>query len=470
MQTFLFYDLETTGLNKAFDQALHFAAIRTDSNLNELNRYEFKIKLNKDTIPSPYAFLTHKMRLDDIHLGTSEFEAIKAIHSLLNQPGTISLGYNSLGFDDEFLRFSFYRNLLSPYTHQYANQCSRMDIYPITAMFYLYKNHIIKWPKKDEQITLKLEELNAINQFASGTAHNAMVDVEVTLALAKNLMQEKEMWIYLQNYFNKQHDLERVRQYQTDMVILIDGVFGAKNLYQCPALFLGTHRYYTNQTVWLRLDTTDFSNCLTSELTQYTRSIYKKPGESPFILPANERYTQQITSERLTLANANLTWLKKQSSIITALADHYCEYTHPVYPETDVDASLYTAGFWTAEENAFCRVFHKSSPADKAKLVNNAPSHRISNLALRIVGRHYTNTLNDQQKITFEQYLNRIHANDEQAVPIDHQGKKRLSRLLALQEINTLRQQHSLTAEDTQLLTELENYLSKIEPLKDRIR
>ena len=46
MQTYLFYDLETTGLNKSFDQILQFAAIRTDLNLKELKRYELKIKLN----------------------------------------------------------------------------------------------------------------------------------------------------------------------------------------------------------------------------------------------------------------------------------------------------------------------------------------------------------------------------------------------------------------------------------------
>src|SRR5690348_1510221 len=101
MQTYLFYDIETTGLNKAFDQILHFAAIRTDSSLKELERYELKIRLNPDVIPSPAAMITHRMRLKDIADGVSEYDAIQLIHTWLNQPGTISIGYNSLGFDDE---------------------------------------------------------------------------------------------------------------------------------------------------------------------------------------------------------------------------------------------------------------------------------------------------------------------------------------------------------------------------------
>ena len=36
-ETYLFYDIETTGLNRAFDQVLEFAAIRTDCDLNELD-------------------------------------------------------------------------------------------------------------------------------------------------------------------------------------------------------------------------------------------------------------------------------------------------------------------------------------------------------------------------------------------------------------------------------------------------
>jgi len=39
-KTYLFYDTETTGLNKSFDQVLQFAAIRTDLDLNEIERHE----------------------------------------------------------------------------------------------------------------------------------------------------------------------------------------------------------------------------------------------------------------------------------------------------------------------------------------------------------------------------------------------------------------------------------------------
>ena len=150
MQTYLFYDIETTGLSKTFDQVLHFAAIRTDLALQEMERYELVLKLNPDVVPSPVAMITHHMSLEDILAGTSEIDAVKQIHHWINEPGTISVGYNSLGFDDEFYVFIL-SQLAASYTHQFANQCGRMDIYPMTIMYFL-QNNVIKWPRVDNKI------------------------------------------------------------------------------------------------------------------------------------------------------------------------------------------------------------------------------------------------------------------------------------------------------------------------------
>ncbi|WP_170340892.1 exonuclease domain-containing protein [Ruegeria arenilitoris] len=39
------YDTETTGTDTTFDRILQFAAIRTDYNLNELDRFEIRCRL-----------------------------------------------------------------------------------------------------------------------------------------------------------------------------------------------------------------------------------------------------------------------------------------------------------------------------------------------------------------------------------------------------------------------------------------
>ena len=89
--TYLFYDIETSGTNPCFDQILQFAAIRTDEQLNELDRHQFFVRLNLDTVPDPGASITHRIALNTLQTGMSEYEAIKKIHALLNAPNTISV-------------------------------------------------------------------------------------------------------------------------------------------------------------------------------------------------------------------------------------------------------------------------------------------------------------------------------------------------------------------------------------------
>ena len=250
MQTFLFYDIETSGLNPAFDQVLTFACIRTDLSLNEVGREEIVIRLRDDIVPSPGAFLTHRLDAQILESGMSEYHAALKIHSLLNTPQTISIGYNSLGFDDEFLRFLFYRNLLDPYTHQFANGCRRMDMLPVTLIYYLFCNHALSWPVLEGgSPTMKLEYLTLQNEFkTSGRAHEAMSDVESVVGLAKAFSKHGKIWSYVQSFFDKNTDLERInslgtsklsRTWRMDLALMVSVSFGAECNYMAPVVYAG---------------------------------------------------------------------------------------------------------------------------------------------------------------------------------------------------------------------------------------
>ena len=462
MKTYLFYDIETTGLSKSFDQVLQFAAIRTDLNLKELKRYELKIKLNPDVIPSPYALMTHKMGIHAIEEGESEYDAIKQIHQWLNEPGTISLGYNTLGFDDEFLRFSFYRHLLTPYTHQFANQCSRMDIYPMAVMYHLFKPHVIEWPQKNGMLSLKLEEINAANQFISGRSHDAMIDVEVTLELARRFRQEREMWDYLHGYFNKQIDTQRTQPLQNQIALLVDGIFGSADKFQCPAIFLGNHRHYTNQSVWMRLDLGTLRETTPENVAITTRVNEKKPGtknkksgEPSFILPLSKH---QLTDERIMSAKQNYEWLTHHPEITRCIMDHYLDYTYPDYPEADHQTTLYQSGFWSRDEEFFANRFHAVTPVEKSNLLKPTLTPRTYALALRILGRYFPETLTPAQREEFNAYLAKSYINDPTKAAIDYQGRPRMTPFAALNDIQKIRE-NPISPPDEALLNELEQYL-----------
>ncbi len=460
LQTYLFYDLETTGLNKAFDQILHFAAIRTDLSFQEIERYELKVKLNPDVIPSPYAMLTHHMRLKDIANGISEHDAAKQIHAWINTPGTISLGYNTLSFDDEFLRFTFYRNLLSPYTHQFANQCSRLDIYPMTVMYYLFKQAVLKWPMLEGKVSLKLEALNQANQFVAGRSHHAMVDVEATLAMARVLLQEREMWDYVCGYFNKKTDQDRLQKLGNECALMVLGKFGANKNFQSIVLSLGVHHHYSNQLLWLRLDDKDFSLETKETILKNSFVLQKKLGEPGFILPLKERFTQHTKAECLALAEKNQQWLHDHPEIFNVLAEHHRNFKYPSLPDTDIDASLYLNGFWSPQEETFCKQFLRASVENKSLLTAGIQNPRLYTLAMRIIGRNFPEHLNQQQKEEFNHYLQRAHSSDESTIT-DFRGEKRLTPALALQQIKELRDLHATDAEKLLLLDELEEELKQ---------
>jgi exodeoxyribonuclease-1 len=468
-KTYLFYDLETTGLNVAFDQVLQFAAIRTDLQLKEIERVEIRVKLRDDVIPSPYAVLTHLISTEQMQSeGISEFAAIKKIHNMLNKPGTISLGYNTLGFDDEFLRFSFYRNLLTPYTHQYANQCYRMDIYPIALFYYLYnEDSEIKWPTKEGKTSLKLDAINELNNFVQGQAHDAMVDVEATIAVAKQLMKSEKMWDYCVSYFLKAEDQNRLSKltpafpddsYRLTEGIFVQGILGHKNNYQAPVLNLGQHRHYKNQFIFLRLDQEELRQTTLESIDKTTWAMKKKLGEPGFLLPANERFKKKLSSKQLEQADLNKQWLHDNPKILQAIIDHHLDYKYPSVPEADVDSVLYQAGFLSREDQQLCQQFHRSATEDKVAMVNDFSSTETQELAARVIARNFPQAMNEEIKADYQSYLGKFYSNDE---IVDYRRKAKFNLAQAEAEVQELEKREDLTDEQLHLLEGYKRFIKK---------
>jgi exodeoxyribonuclease-1 len=191
--SFLFYDFETTGADPRCDRPIQFAAIRTNEQLEVIDEpVTYYATLSAEVLPHPQAVLVTGILPDDLEAAGGTCEAIFAarIHAQMSRPDTCAIGFNSLRFDAELLRFMFWRNLRDPYAHEWKNGNSRWDILDAARAVRLLRPEGIVWPTDDAgQPTLRLEALTTANGIAHAHAHDALGDVEATIDLARLLRQ-----------------------------------------------------------------------------------------------------------------------------------------------------------------------------------------------------------------------------------------------------------------------------------------
>ena len=470
MNSYLFYDIETSGLNKAFDQIIQFAAIRTDMLLNEIERYNFLVKPRPDVIISPHAIITNRISVSDAMSGICEFEAAAKIHKLINEPGTISLGYNTLGFDDEFLRFTFHRNLLPPYTHQYNNGCRRMDLFPIAIMYWLYKQSVLNWPKNNDKPSLRLEHLSAANNLTRGNAHDALVDVEATIELTKRFMKETEMWNYLSGFFVKNIDRQRMtklpvafKQETSEYTggMMINGEFGTDMLFQIPVLFIGNSIPYSNQTLWLRTDLPELRDTALDTISETTKVSRKRFGEPGILLPPLERYVKLLDEKRHLESKKNIEWLQGNPDIFISIIEYHRNFRYPEIPDLDADAALYQMGFMSRKTEALCRQFHLAPIQEKEKLIGQFQIPETKTLALRVLARNYPESLSSAHWKNFRKYMRKVTPPAHEEALCDYKGDLRTTPVSALAEIKELKKSSDLESIQLSLLDELETYIIK---------
>ncbi|HUX82918.1 MAG TPA: exodeoxyribonuclease I [Halothiobacillus sp.] len=189
--SFLFYDFETTGADPRCDRPIQFAAIRTNERLEVIDEpVTYYATLSPEILPHPQAVLVTGLLPEDLEPAGGTCEAVFAarIHAVMSRPDTCAVGFNSLRFDAELLRFMFWRNLRDPYAHEWKNGNSRWDILDVARAVRLLRPEGIEWPVDEAGMpTLRLEALTAANGISHAHAHDALGDVEATIALARLL-------------------------------------------------------------------------------------------------------------------------------------------------------------------------------------------------------------------------------------------------------------------------------------------
>ena len=188
-QRFVFFDTETSGADTRHDQILQFAAVVTDKDFNEIQAVDIRSKRLPYVLPHPKALEVTRITPADLEQAEmTAFEFATDIHRRISAwaPATFT-GQNTLRFDREILRTTFWMNLLDPYVM--GSRGSReLDILPVMRFIHTADPTAFQVPTNPEtgRFVFKLDHIAPLNGFDDGgNAHNALVDVRATVFMAK---------------------------------------------------------------------------------------------------------------------------------------------------------------------------------------------------------------------------------------------------------------------------------------------
>ena len=279
-KSFFWYNFESTGIDPRRDRPVQVAGVRTNEQLEEIGEpLCIDCRLPADVLPHPMACLVTGIGPERLANGLSEPEFIHLLHEQMMQPGTCSVGYNSLRFDDEMTRFTLYRNFHDPYAREWQGGNSRWDLLDALRAAHALRPDGIVWPQQDGFTSLRLELLTAANGIDHGQAHDALADVRATIAMARLLRQaQPKLFDYLLSLRSKHRVTELIDLQQLRPLVHVSGRFGRERRGLALVLPLGWHPTNRNALIVYDLGT-DPSLVMAQSADDIRRLLYTRNDE-----------------------------------------------------------------------------------------------------------------------------------------------------------------------------------------------
>lgn len=227
--------------------------MRTDAELRVIEEpISFFVQPADDLLPSPYATLVTGITPQHAQReGVGEAEAFARIAEQMARPQTCTLGYNSLRFDDEFVRHGLFRNFHDPYEREWRGGNSRWDLLDLLRLAHALRPEGIAWPRRDDGATsFKLEQLALANDVREGDAHEALSDVYATIGMARRLRTcQPRLWEYALRLRDKRFAAGLLDVVAMQPVLHVSQRYPAARLCAAPVLPLTRHPRIDNRVV-----------------------------------------------------------------------------------------------------------------------------------------------------------------------------------------------------------------------------
>lgn len=472
-QSFYFYDTETSGTRASSDRIMQFAGIRTTLDLEQIGEPDdILIKLTPDVLPEPDAILVHGVTPQQtLQEGISETEFCKYFQESIALPDTIFVGFNSVRFDDEFVRYTMYRNFYEPYEWQWKNGRSRWDLLDALRMMRALRPEGINWPFDEKGgPTVRLEKMTHENGLMHENAHTALADVQATIDLARLMNKaQPKLFAYILGLRGKK-DVQKVVE-SGDIFVYTSGKYSGDFLKTTVVATLLKHPKRDAAIVYdLRVDPTDIFDLSVQELAERWRAKWgsdtpKLPiktlqyNRCPAIAPItvlNSESSERIkidmhqVKKHAELLAKNPAFIEKIAKALGIMEDKQSQLA--LETEAPVDAQLY-ASFWSEKDKHQLHLVHQHPPATLAELLPKISNNRLHKLLPLYKARNYPDLLTPEERDAYE-----VH---RQEVLFGGGSESRYAHFLKrLRELSLSRQ----TTNDQYLLTELHLYAESILP------
>ncbi len=283
--SFFWHDYETWGLNPRADRPSQFAGIRTNTEL-EIIDDEIMIycRPSGDFIPHPDSvIITGLLPQTASEKGVTEAEFFQHIYQQMSRPGTCSVGYNSLRFDDEVTRFGFFRNFYDPYEREWKNGNSRWDIIDLVRMTYALRPEGINWPIREDGVpSFRLEDMTEANDIAHVGAHDALSDVHATIGIARLIRQQQpDLFNYYLKLRRKNEVLKIIKDLkQATPLLHVSGMYPIEFGRIAPVLPLARNNQNKNEIVVIDLRQ-DPKRLLSMSAKEISQNLFTPKDEMP---------------------------------------------------------------------------------------------------------------------------------------------------------------------------------------------
>ncbi|MDO4611741.1 MAG: exodeoxyribonuclease I [Candidatus Saccharibacteria bacterium] len=403
-KSFFFYDLETSGLKAREDRIMQFAGQRTDMDLNPVGEpVNILVKMTEDALPSPGAIsvtgITPQMTLMD---GVSEAEFCRLITEEIFTPGTVAVGYNTVRFDDEFMRAILWRNFYDPYEFEWKDGRSRWDILDVVRMTRALRPEGINWPvTEDGRATNRLELLTKENGLEHGHAHDALSDVFATIAVARMILEKQpELFKFLFKMRDKKQVAQIVNLENKKPFVYVSGRYAVEFEKATVAfpLTVGRNRNVLVFDLRYNVEEIDPAKCfpVVKELC-----LNKCPAVAPISVLDKGDGWEKIGLSR-EVVERNLTKLLAHPEFAERMRSEY--EARPEFPPAEEPEGAIYEGFLNDTDRIKVAAVRN---ADASKLADFCPEfldERLPELLLHYKGRNYPESLSESEAGRFEEY------------------------------------------------------------------